>query len=169
MTANINVHAFTAWLVWPLCTATLVTSKNLHALSNPQALRQYNLCSCEPPEVVSFLYPSLYSFFFSHWGYSMSSTYFSCARPFLDCGSISQQCPVTESRIKGVQMIRKSEQWKVRDLFIFSWLCLVVAEKSQMRYENKWQGGVAFQSCWHSCLCANYLQVWQSITNLGGI
>lgn len=59
MTANINVHAFTAQLVWPLCMAVLVTSQNLprtdwfpkrcrnmvNAVMSPQTC----FCICTPP------------------------------------------------------------------------------------------------------------------------
>lgn len=116
VTANINVHVFTAQLVWPLCMDILVTSEMLpHSDWFSKHHRNMVNVVVTPQKCFSFA-PLLLLFCTS--GSSIS----------LVPGSswivpVLHNCALqTEARIKGVQIIRKSEQWKVRDLSIFSQL-----------------------------------------------
>lgn len=119
VTANINVHAFTAQLVWPLCTDILVTSKSLPH-SDWFCKHHRNMVNVVVISQKCFSFaPLLLSFFFFC---TLRSSISLVPGSSWTVPALHNCALQTEARIKGVQIIRKSEQWKVRDLSIFSQL-----------------------------------------------
>lgn len=116
VTANINVPVFTAQLVWPLCTHILVTSKSLPH-TDWFSKHHRNMVNAVVIPLKCFLFPRLLLFFL----HTMVQ-HFSCASSLWTVPVLHNCALQTEARIKSVQIIRKSEQWKVRDLSVFSHL-----------------------------------------------
>lgn len=82
VTANINVHVFTAQLVWPLCVDILVTSKSLPH-SDWLSKDHRNIVNVVVIPQKCFSFASIF-LFFAHRG----PAFLLCQAPFLDCACL---------------------------------------------------------------------------------
>lgn len=164
VTANINVPVFTAQLVWPLCTHILVTSKSLPH-TDWFSKHHRNMVNAVVIPLKCFLFPRLLLFFFAHRGPA-----------FLLCQALPELClccttvPFRLRQGLKVSKLLGNESSERSEIFLFS---LILVGGCWKITNTLWKCGAvscSFPSTpWHSCLWVNYLQVWQSITNLWAI
>lgn len=163
VTANINVHVFTAQLVWPLCMDILVTSKSLpHSDWFSKHHRNMVNVVVIPQKCFSFA-PIL--LIFAHRG----PAFFLCQALPGPCLCYTTVPFRLRQGLKGSKLLGNQSSER-SGIFLFS---LSLVGGCWKITNTLWTWGAARRSfpsaLWHACLWVNYLQVWQSITNLWAI